>query len=204
MEEQLMAWMEAFSYPAVVGLLLACGVGAPLSEDLILVTAGFLVSQTGGHLLIMMAVGWVGVVCGDLMLFTIGRRLGPRLRRHRRLGPLLATPRAQRIASQLERRGWTTIFGARFLPGFRLPTFLLAGVGGVPLRHFVLADGVGAAITAPLMVFLGHRFGLKVLDDIALGGRWIVAVVIVGILVLAAVWTYRHIQRLGSLRRVRP
>ena len=204
MEEQLMAWMEAFSYPAVVGLLLACGVGAPLSEDLILVTAGVLVSQTGGHLLIMMSVGWLGVLGGDLLLFTIGRRLGPRLRRHRRLGPLLATPRAQRIASQLEQRGWTTIFGARFLPGFRLPTFLLAGVGGVPLRHFVLADGLGAAITAPLMVFLGHRFGLKVLEDIALGGRWILTVAVVGILGLAAVWTYRHIQRLGSLRRVRP
>lgn len=201
MEAQVVGWISTFSYPAVLLLLLACGIGAPLSEDLILVTAGVLVSQGGGELRLMIPIAWLGVVIGDLMLHRLGRMLGPRLRLHPRLGPLLQGDRPRAIEARIAQRGWVSVLAARFVPGMRLPTFLLAGAGGVPVRQFLLADGLGAAITAPLLVILGHRFGRQVLRDLEIGSRWVLSIVLSAALVLAVVWGLRHVQRLAALKR---
>lgn len=202
-EEQVVGWISTFSYPAVLLLLLACGVGMPLSEDLILVTAGVLVSQGAGELAWMISIGWLGVVGGDLLLYRLGRSLGPRLKIHPRLGPVLAGERPRAIEAKLATHGWLSVLAARFVPGVRMPTFLLAGAGGVPIRHFIVADGIGAMITAPLLVILGHRFGQRVLSELELGSRWLVSIVLCAALVFAMLWGVRHAQRLSALRRWR-
>src|SRR2546428_11402867 len=70
-----------YSFGAVFALLLACGLGAPLSEEVICVLGGVVVGHGGHHLLEMMAVGWVGQVAGDWMLYRFGRRFGARAAR---------------------------------------------------------------------------------------------------------------------------
>lgn len=203
MEGQVVSWISTFSYPAVLLLLLACGVGVPLSEDLILVTAGMLVSQGVGNLWIMMVVAWVGVVSGDLLLYRIGCSMGPRLKLHPRLGPILTSERSRSIEAKLKTHGWVTVLAARFVPGVRMPTFLLAGAGGVSRRQFLFADGLGAMITAPLMVYLGHRFGQQVLREIEVGSRWVLTILLGVALIISLLWTIRHVQRLSALRHRR-
>ena len=60
----LMGWVASFSYPAVLLLMVACGLGAPLSEELILITAGLVVAHGHGALGTMMAVALVGTLEG--------------------------------------------------------------------------------------------------------------------------------------------
>ena len=58
--ETLVDWIGRFSYPAVYLLLCACGVGAPLSEDLIVLAGGVLAAKGGALLWPMAAVAWAG------------------------------------------------------------------------------------------------------------------------------------------------
>jgi membrane protein DedA with SNARE-associated domain len=198
MEAQAAAWIAAFSYPAVFLLLVACGLGAPLSEDLILVTGGLVAGH--GHALLagMMAAGWVGTVCGDFLLYRVGRTLGGRLLVHPRLQRLLPAPRVAWVRAHLARRGALTVFAVRFLPGFRVPTYLLAGAGGLPARRFLLADALGAAVSAPLLVFLGYRFGRDVLGQVQRGFRWVVLAAVLAATLLLLRQALRRWRRLAA------
>lgn len=192
MEAELTGWISAFSYPAVVLLLLACGLGAPLSEDVILVTGGLLTGQGHARLPLMILAGWLGVVGGDLLLFRIGLAMGQRMKSSPRLAHLLTSQRAQRIQVRLRQHGWLTVFAARFVPGTRVPTYLLAGAGGVRPLHFLLADGTAALISVPVLVYLGHRFGRGILVDVERAGRWaLLALALVGLVFLVR-WTLRR------------
>ncbi|HVE84878.1 MAG TPA: DedA family protein, partial [Myxococcales bacterium] len=81
--------LARWSYLGVYGLLSAAGVGAPVSEDLVLLGGGALIARSGGVLPLMMLAGWLGVLTGDGLLFRIGRHIGPRAARHRHLSKVL-------------------------------------------------------------------------------------------------------------------
>lgn len=200
MEAQVAQWVGTFSYPAVLLLLVACGLGAPLSEDLILVTGGLVAAQGHAWLPGVMLAGWAGTLAGDLLLYRVGRTLGTRLRTRPRLQRVLTPARVAWVEDQMARHGALTVLAVRFLPGLRVPTYLLAGAGGLPLRRFVLADGLGALVTAPLLVALGHSFGRDVLTQVQSGFRvllWAAAAVVVA---LAAAQGLRRWKRLSAPR----
>ena len=76
MDAQVVEWVAAFSYPAVILLLVLCGLGVPLSEELIVITGGLVVARSGGSLPGMMLAAYVGMLIGDSLLFRIGRPRG--------------------------------------------------------------------------------------------------------------------------------
>jgi membrane protein DedA with SNARE-associated domain len=171
-DAQVVEWVAAFSYPAVVLLLVLCGLGVPLSEELIVITGGLVVARSNASLPGMMLAAYAGMLAGDTMLYRIGRTLGPRA---------LAQPHLQRLftpARQLHLRGlyarhgaWALFFG-RFLPGVRAFGLVLAGASGVPLRRFLLADAPAALVSAPLLTWLGYRYGGSVLTHVQGSLRW--------------------------------
>lgn len=183
--DQLAIWVSSFSYPLVFILLLACGMGAPLSEELILVVGGLVVAHGHGHLPSMILTGVAGAVVGDQMLYHVGRKVGSKALNNKRLGKLLTPKRVAWIEGHFKRNGLLTVFVARFLPGLRAPTFLVAGISRFPLRRFVLADALGASITAPLLVWLGYHFGANVLGDLKIASRWILLAAVLAVAVLS-------------------
>jgi membrane protein DedA with SNARE-associated domain len=173
-EAEIAAWIGAFSYPAVFFLLVLCGMGAPLSEDLIIVTGGLVAAQSGASLPGMMLVGFLGILMGDSLLYRLGRALGPRAFSHPKLQRVLTPPRVAFLQTQFSRRGVFAMFLVRFMPGFRAPSYLLAGASGFSYRRFVAADAVGALLFAPAVTWLGFRFGSSVLTQLRGGLRWVV------------------------------
>ena len=175
-----------FSYAAVFLLLLASGLGVPLSEDLIVLTGGMVVAQSGGSLPLMIVTAYFGKLSGDFCLFRIGWALGPRIHHVKRYKKLFTPERVARVDRFFKKWGIFAVFFARFLPGLRAPTYLTAGVSRFSPRRFVGADGAAALISAPLMVYLGYRYGLSVLHVIEDWGLWGL-LAIAGIVLIALV-----------------
>jgi membrane-associated protein len=171
-EQQLLEWIGRFSYPAVYLLLASTGLGVPISEDVVLLSAGTLCST--GHALFpaMLPVAWLGVVTADTLLFRIGAKLGPKVIEHRRLKRIFTPERVARVKSRFDRFGMWTIFIARFIPGVRMPTFLLAGSMGVTQRDFWVADGLAVSIFASGLVFVGYEFGASALPYVRTFGGY--------------------------------
>ncbi len=177
-------WISNYSYPFVYLLLLACGVGAPLSEELVVLTGGVVAAKGGASLGLIIAVAWAGVLSGDFLLFSIGRKLGPAALEKKWIKRMLKPERVEVVRGHFNKRAIGTLVLARFLPGFRAPTFLIAGICGVRPRTFLLTDGLGALVTAPLVAWLGYRFGPAVIDNINVIGRYVLAAVVVSVLVV--------------------
>ncbi len=106
----------------------------------------------------MLAVGLVGVLAGDLLVYSLGRRYGEGILRHRILAEWLTPDILVRIGELERRYGALALVAARFLPGLKTAAMLAAGVFGTPRRRFFLADGLGALGSVSAALGLGYLF----------------------------------------------
>lgn len=144
-----------FTYLAVMGLLVADGLGVPVPEELVQLTAGYLARRGVLWLPATMAVAWVGIVTGDFLLFRASRRLGPSVLASRHVVRVLTPGRRALVERHFARHAILTIVVARHASGLRLPVFALAGTSGVRSATFLLADGLSALVSVPLVVGAG-------------------------------------------------
>lgn len=160
--EQLQALQGLPAYALVFGLLVACGIGAPMNEDVVLLAAAALTLTGVMQPLPLVAVAWFGLIAGDALIFHWGYRYGARILRHRWFARILPEARLTAAQARVQRGGPASIFVIRFLPGIRTALFFAAGTLKIPYRTFFLFNGLAAAIELPLLV-LGVRY---------IGGRW--------------------------------
>jgi membrane protein DedA with SNARE-associated domain len=179
-EHALAGFLAKYTYLAMVALLTAAGMGVPISEDLVLLLAGALAGQGITRFWPTLLGGYLGVLLGDLLIYHWGRRLGPAAYNHRRVRKHISPERQEKLRAHFARHGFLTVVVGRHTPVLRGAVFFLAGASGVPLWMFLLADGLSAAVTVPLVVSLGYYFGDH-LDDVRRllhGFEWAAAAVV--------------------------
>jgi len=186
----LVTLLTQLSYVAIFGLLVVGGLGVPVPEELVQLTAGYLARQGVLSLVPAVVTTWAGLVVGDYLLFRLGRRHGPALLRTRHVARVLTPARLAFIERHFARHSVLTIMAARHASGFRLPVFALAGASRVGSVTFLLADGLSALISVPLVVGLGWYFAghiqelKKDLHEIELGVAALAALAAVAWVVL--------------------
>jgi len=158
-EHALAEFLAKYTYLAMLVVLTAAGLGIPVSEDLTLLLAGALAGSGVTRLLPTVAGGYLGVLLGDLLIYHWGRKLGPGAYNHPRVRKHLSPERLEKLRAHFGRHGFLTVVVGRHTPLLRAPIFFLAGASGVPLWKFLLADGLSAAVTVPLVTSLGYFFG---------------------------------------------
>jgi membrane protein DedA with SNARE-associated domain len=142
-------------------LLVAAGIGFPMPEELPVVGAGIWVARTaelGPLRFVALPVCILGVVISDGLLYGIGRLYGPRLLEYRWLARLLPSEKRARIEDNFHKYGVKILLFARILPGIRSPIFITAGIMKLPLKRFLLADGIYAIPGVSLLFFLAFWF----------------------------------------------
>jgi membrane protein DedA with SNARE-associated domain len=155
-------YIQHFTYAGLLVVLILCGMGLPIPEDVALLAGGFLVHRGVIQYPMTLAVALVGVVAGDNSLFFLGRRFGTGLVKYLGIG----RPRSQRqidwLKSFMQRHGHRAILYARFVAGLRALVYLTAGSFGVNPLRFFLYDLAGAVISVPIVVTLGYLFGKEI------------------------------------------
>lgn len=154
------ALLARYGYLAVFLLLAGAGTGLPVPEEPTQLVSGLLAERGTLSFAGALVACWLGIVVGDLLWFHLARRLGPRVLERRPVRKVLTPERRAWIESHLARHGFLTVMVCRHLSGLRLPAFALAATHGIRWRRFLLADGLSALISVPLVVsagFLGSR-----------------------------------------------
>lgn len=147
-------------YVGVFSLLVACGLGVPLPEDIALIGGGILAGigppRGVGSVWLMMVVGLAGILVGDSIIFKAGKDHGDALL-DTRLGKHIPRERVAKVRELFGKHGSKFIMVARFLPGVRAVTYFVAGSSKtVPYYVFALYDGLAALLSAPVWVYLGY------------------------------------------------
>jgi membrane protein DedA with SNARE-associated domain len=148
------------------GLLLLCGLGLPIPEDVVLIVAGALGELDGRFWMKVSAVMYVGVLAGDSMIFFAGRHLGTRLLASSWLQRILPPAKQIKVEAVLGKYGSMALFIGRFLPGLRAPLFFTAGSMKVAYFKFIFFDGIAALVSVPLFVWIGHWLWAKFSEDL--------------------------------------
>ena len=193
-------------YAFVFLILLLCGFGLPMPEDVVLVTGGVLawlasdlesVSFAGmlgdRGLLAMVAVGLSGILAGDTVIFLAGRRFGHRVADFRPLRRVITPQKLETVEKKVRRRGNVVVMFARFLPGLRAPTFFTVGHARMPLWEFLLFDGAAALVSAPLWVCVGFWFGSDLEEAAHVAARFS-HYILLGVAVVLAALVFRWVQ----------
>jgi membrane protein DedA with SNARE-associated domain len=174
--------VSEFGYVMISLLLVAGGLGAPVPEELLQLTAGYLARRGTLSFVPALLSVYVGIVAGDALFFQLARSQGPRLLARRSVARVLTPARRLALERHFARHAFLTIVVARHLSGFRLAAYALAAVNGVRRRTFVLADAVSALLSVPLVVSLGYLFAAHI-EEV----KRRVHAVEIGLLVLALV-----------------
>jgi membrane protein DedA with SNARE-associated domain len=155
--QTLVQFFLAHGYSAVFGVLLLCGFGLPVPEDITLVSGGVIsyFGKTNVH--IMLLVGMVGVLAGDTIVFLAGYLGGKKILQWKIIAKYITEERYTKVQEKFEKYGKWVVFMARFMPGLRTPIFLVAGVSKkVSFLRFFTMDFLAAIISVPVWVYLGY------------------------------------------------
>ncbi len=191
MIELVKAFLTHFTYLALILVLFAAGMGAPIPEDIPLAFSGYLCHpeesairniptiDTDGdgkpdtvdpdrpvripHLSLMMIAGMVGVLAGDTLVFHIGRQgVSGNSFVARHVRKVLNSHRREKLERWFNKHGNLTVFCGRFMPGLRSAVFALAGMSKMTFIRFIIIDGLAAAISVPTFVYIGYHFAAEI------------------------------------------
>lgn len=188
------------AYGAIIGLLLICGLGVPLPEDITLISAGILSALGSVTLAGAIAAGFFGVIVGDAFMFTLGRVYGRRAFKLPIIRSIMTPKRIAMAERKVIRNSKFICFTARFLPGLRSPIFLTSGILGVKAVTFFLLDGFAAMISVPLWVLAGRWFGENLEEALKFAER---AQMLLFAVILVLIGSYVWYRRAKKYRRAR-
>lgn len=194
------AGMQHAFYPVLLGILVVASLGLPIPEDIPLIAAGVLLYKYPGIASWMgtFGVALLGIMTGDLVLYTMGRRWGLDVVNHRFVRWLITPRRLEQARRHFHRHGMWFCFFGRFFMGIRAVMCLTAGAMRFPYPRFFMADCAGALLSIPFFVYLGYWFAEKIpllrryLSD-AQGLLLIGAAVALAVIVLG--YRYRRARR---------
>ena len=175
--------------------------GTFISEDLACVTAGLLIQR--GELAASTGIlaCTLGIFFGDLGLWAVGRLFGHAVLGWPWIGRQLQQARAGELREWLERHAAGAIVASRFLPGTRLPLYLVAGILKLPIGVFAAWALLGTLLWTPTLVLGTARLGdaLSVPLSSLVGIGWVPYVLIaLGVLSLLHMFRRIDIRRLTA------
>ena len=155
-------YISEFTYFGIFFILLLCGLGLPLPEDIIIFTSGYLSYLGTTEPAIALFVNLIGILLGDLIIYGIGYYYGEQISNFRFLKKITTHERLTKSKRFFATHGKKAIFFGRFLMGLRAPLFLVAGITRFPFKIFIIMDLTAAIISVPLLFSLSFYFGSEI------------------------------------------
>lgn len=176
-------------------IALAIILGTFVLEDVTTIAAALLAATGQVAPLIALGALFVGIFAGDLGLYG----LGAAARTRKWLRELIGERRMVKGRTWLKRRYVTALIGARFMPGFRFPTYAASGFLNLPFWPFAsVAFGAGVIWTT-LIFSLVFFFGVMILENLGVW-RWAIAAALVALILAGPMLVERFVRPQADAR----
>jgi membrane protein DedA with SNARE-associated domain/rhodanese-related sulfurtransferase len=177
--------------------------GLPIPSYPVLLVAGALSLAGGESIALIVAIGALGVMLGDLLVYAAGARFG---RRALSVVCKLSLARdncVRQTEDRFARFGPRALLFVKFIPGFALVLILLCGVARLAIPTFLLLDGAGAVAYVAVPVVLGVMFHDAIDAALTAITRWGEFGTVLVIAILASYLIFRMVDRQLFIRRLR-
>jgi membrane protein DedA with SNARE-associated domain len=163
---------------SVPALAVAIVLGAFVSEDGATITAATLAASSVLDLRLAFLSAFAGLWAGDLGVYALAHRTGPAIRQHRWFKVWFAKTINEVLPSNQKEGQWSLAL-SRLLPGTRLPAYIAAGLGRLPVLTFAVTTAISAIVWIVLVfatirlapsrrAVANHHLGLLSLFGLAL------------------------------------
>lgn len=192
--EELIQVIQAnvqYAHLIIFGALLLAGLNIPVSEDAMIFISAILASRFPEFLPRLFIGVYMGAYLSDLICYTLGRKLGPKLFEIKFFANMVPPERIQKIHNYYEQYGVVTLLVGRFIPfGVRNGLFLTAGLGKMDFVKFALADLLACTISTVVFFTLYYNFGNSVVEFVKDSNIFIFSIAAI----LLGVYFYRKWQ----------
>ena len=199
------------AYLMIFAVLLACGLGFPLPEDVPLVATGYLIWDGTMAWIPALVITLAGVLIGDTTIFYLGNKLGLRILRQKGIEKFFKPEKVRRTRAYFRKYGDKIVFFARFVAGFRSVAFFMSGAMHMKFRRFICLDALAALLSVPIWIVLGyglgHFFGdeisqiLKSMKNVKTGFSIFIALVVVFV-VVRSILQYQKAKKLQEAKKI--
>jgi len=153
-------WIVVLVIAAIIFAESGLLIGFFLPGDSVLFTAGFLVFAdrltVDIHLFVLIV--FIAAILGDSIGYVFGRRVGRRIF-NRPNSRLFRQENVQKAEEFYKKYGGITVVLARFIPVVRTFAPIIAGVGNMRYRLFVIYNIIGALLWAAGITYAGYYIG---------------------------------------------
>lgn len=143
-----------------------------------------------------LAACFLGIWLGDIGLYLLARYWGRPILKRDWIKRRVNEERLARSEAWWKKRGLLVLLVARFVPGLRLPTYLMAGTLAVPFLPFAAVTGLMGLIWVPLVFVLVRLAGSEAARWYGSAHGWLIAA---GSLLLVILVVQRHWARIAAL-----
>lgn len=147
---------------ATVSVVTSLALATLASEDLACIAAGLLAAAGEISALTGIAGCAAGIVVGDFGLWAAGRAFGSAALRWRWVEERVGPTTLEQMRQWLEKNAARAILMSRFVPGSRLPLYVMAGISRMSVVPFVGWVLVGALLWTPALVLASASLGAVV------------------------------------------
>nr|WP_309686075.1 DedA family protein [Armatimonas sp.] len=129
--------------------------GAIIPGAVVLILCGWLSQKGEGFPSSLVLIGFLGTVSGDVVSYTIGKKVGTRLLLSKKWGKGL-TAMSERV-----RHEPMVLMFCHFVSYLRMFVPISAGISGVPFRRWLPLDASGAALWVASHISVGYFLSLS-------------------------------------------
>jgi membrane protein DedA with SNARE-associated domain len=192
--EHLSSMTPLGAYLWLTGILLLCGLGLPIPEDVSLIAAGYFSYKGVLYLHKAFAVCFFAVLAGDTFAFFLGRWFGQRMLASPWMRRYFTPKRQRRVRAYFRKFGSKVVFLGRFTPGLRFSIFFSAGMLHLRPSVFFIYDTLAAMISVPVLVYLAWFFGGQI-DHVVAFARHTEHGILVALAIVAGVVLFRAYRK---------
>jgi membrane protein DedA with SNARE-associated domain len=165
---QMMQWLVAmieanapYAHWIIFTALMLAGLNIPISEDLMLITAGVLASTViPEHTALLFIFTFLGCYLSDWEAYWIGRLLGPSLWKIKWFASMMPQERYDKIVTFYDKHGFFVLLFGRFIPfGVRNGLFITAGMMKMNFLKFIISDGIACLISNATVFTIAYKLG---------------------------------------------
>lgn len=190
-------------YYFVFFYVLGVGIGLPVPADPLLLIMGALIGDHEYSFIPAFFAALLPAMLGDYIWYEIGRYKGSSVLRLICRLAIEPDTCVRSTQTTFTKRGISTLYIAKFVPGMSLISMPMAGVIGMSRVRFLLADSVGCALWVGTYMLTGmvfHNYVSMLVVQLGLFGKRAGMVVLTALALFIA---YKYLQRWRILRELR-
>jgi membrane protein DedA with SNARE-associated domain len=192
---RVQGWMEAGGYAAILLVLLGCGLGLPVPEDVPLILSGAMAAQGKMDLVLASGCCWVGIIGGDCILYWLARRYGMAVTKMPLVGRHMTAGRVEKLSGLFRKYGIWVVAGCRLVAGVRAAMVAAAGVTRYSFPRVVVADSAASLVSGGLFIALGYWCGSRLpwlVEQIKQWQRGVTLGLALAVVLGTALWFWRR------------